>query len=258
MVLRQTATFRYARPDPPLWRVRFDVDHPPAPGGFVLADLEPPFRTPLFPSTIDDSGLTTHLEPGHPATKLLPGTEVDVLGPLGRGFRVGDRVTRLLLAADVSYLSVLMPLFTAASSVVLIVEAKTQSQLPAPARFPPSLELVLITHDGSTGYAGRIADDVAEGEAAGASASRPARVQTLIGWADVICVAFDRARYPAMGRLIRDVRLEPRPMFAQAWVRVPMPCGVGACEVCRIRTRHGEKRACTDGPVFDLLQLLKA
>ncbi len=253
MVLSQTATLRYARPDPPFWRVRFDVGFPPAPGGFVLADLEPPLRTPIFPAAIDDAGFDAHLEPGHPATRLLPGAEVDVLGPLGRGFRVEHQVTRLLLAAEAPHLPVLMPLLTAAPSVVLVIEAKTQSLLPPPARFPPSLELVLVTRDGSTGYAGMV--ETEEGEA-GPLTSGVLRIRELIGWADVICMAFDRLRYPGLGRLIRDVRLQPRAMFAQAWVRVPMPCGVGACEVCRIRTRHGEKRACTDGPVFDLLELV--
>ena len=253
MVSRQTATFRYARPDPPLWRVRFDVEHPPDPGGFALADLAPPLRTPLFPSAIDASGFVTHLEPGHAATKLLPGAEVDLLGPLGRGFRVTDRATRLLLAADVRYLPILMPLFTAAPSVVLIVEAGTRGRLPAPSRFPPSLELDLVTRDGSAGHAGRVG-----GEASDAGAETPAasRFRELIRWADAVCVAFDRDRYPPMTRLMRETRLQPRADFAQAWVRVPMPCGVGACEVCRVRTRRGEKRACTEGPVFDLLELL--
>jgi dihydroorotate dehydrogenase electron transfer subunit len=256
MVTRQTATFRYARPDPPFWRVRFDVEHPPSPGGFVLADLEPPLRTPLFPSAIDASGFVTCLEPGHPATKLLPGAEVDVLGPLGRGFRVSDRTTRLLLAADITNWPVVRPLFTAAPSVVLILEAETRGQLPAPARFPPSLELVLVTRDGSAGYAGWVGDGESDNDTdSDPSTPWASRIRTLVGWADAICVAFERARYPAVGRLIRDVRLQPRSGFAQAWVRVPMPCGVGACEVCRVRTRHGEKQACTDGPVFDLLEL---
>lgn len=253
MVLSQTATFRYARPDPPLWRVRFDLEHPPTPGGFVLADLEPPLRTPLFPSAVDASGFLTHLEPGHPATQLLPGSAVNMLGPLGNGFRVDDRVTRLLLAAEMRYLPILAPLFTAASSVVLIVEARNRGRLPKLSRFPPSLELVLVTHDGSTGYAGMFGVRTADPDVSERAASK---FSALIRWADAICVAFDRNRYPPMGRFIRDLRLQPRAGFAQAWVRVSMPCGVGACEVCRVRTRRGERRACTDGPVFDLLDLI--
>jgi dihydroorotate dehydrogenase electron transfer subunit len=253
MVSCQTATFRYARPDPPLWRVRFDLEHPPSAGGFVLVDLEPPLRTPLFPSAVDPSGFVTHLEPGHPATQLLPGAAVDVLGPLGNGFRVNERARRVLLAAEVRYLPILMPLFAVAPSVVLVVEAKSRGFLPKLSRFPPSLELVLLTHDGSTGYAGMfgVTDGTSDVSSPGAS-----KFRELIRWADTICVAFDRSRYAPMSRLIRDFRLQPRTGFAQAWVKVPMPCGVGACEVCRVRTRRGEKRACTDGPVFDLLELL--
>ena len=253
MVSRQIARFRYARPDPPRWRVRFDVEHPPAPGEYMLADFEPPLRKPLFPSAIEETGFTSYLEPGHAATQLLPGAEVDMLGPLGRGFHVGDRVSRLLLAAEVRYLPILMPLYSATSAVVLVVEARTRGQLPAPAHFPPGLELVLITHDGSAGYPGQFGVGDVNPRS---SASTAERVGSLIRWADAMCVAFDRTRYPPMGQLIRETRIQPRERFAQAWVRVPMPCGVGACEVCRIRTRRGERRACTDGPVFDLLDIL--
>lgn len=35
-----------------------------------------------------------------------------------------------------------------------------------------------------------------------------------------------------------------------------MACGVGACLGCVIRTKEGFKRVCTDGPVFDLRELV--
>ena len=253
MVTQKTATLRYAKPEPPFWRLRFDVESPPEPGGFVLADLGAPLRTPLFPSLVDASGFVTHVPPGHPAIELLPGVAVDVLGPLGRGFRIRKRVTRLLLVADARRLPVLNPLFTEAPSVVVIVEAGTRARLPAPSRFPASVELVLVTRDGSGGYPGPLL--VEGGASSGTDLSGVPRLAELIRWADGICAALDPARYSAMRQLVQAVRLQPQPNFAQAWIRVPMPCGVGACEVCRVRTRQGERRACVDGPVFDLMML---
>jgi dihydroorotate dehydrogenase electron transfer subunit len=35
-----------------------------------------------------------------------------------------------------------------------------------------------------------------------------------------------------------------------------MPCGVGACDICPVETRQGQRHLCTDGPVFDLLELI--
>jgi len=35
-----------------------------------------------------------------------------------------------------------------------------------------------------------------------------------------------------------------------------MACGIGACLGCAIETREGLKRVCTDGPIFELKELM--
>lgn len=246
---QQTAIFRGARPQPPHWEVTFDVAHPPAAGAFVLADLGGPLRTALFPAALHTEGFAALVAPGHPATRLLPGAEVDMLGPLGHGFEVG-RVERLLLVAEPSGLPLLLPLLTAAPSVALIVAAATRAQLPSPARIPPAVELVLVTRDGSAGLLGPLES----------AAPAPPHLQRalprfleLTAWAERICLACGPERYPALAALVHGARLQPQPGFAQAFVPAEMPCGVGACEVCRVATRQGEVRVCVEGPVLDLL-----
>jgi hypothetical protein len=160
----------------------------------------------------------------------------------------------LLLIAEAGDLPWLQPLYQAAPAVALIVEAGTRGQLPRPARFPPTLELTLVTRDGSTGYLGPLENDGPT--PVGVERALP-RLRELVAWAECICIAGDMARYPALARLIRDVRFQSRPDFAQALVRVSMPCGVGVCDICRVTTRHGERRACVDGPVFDLMDFLE-
>lgn len=251
---RQSATLRYARPRPPSWEVRLDMPQPPQAGAYVLADFGAPVREPLFPALVDDEGFVTVLAPGHPATRLLPGTPVDVLGPLGRGFRVGD-VTRLLLVVEVSYLPLVLPLIRASPSVVLVVEATTRARLPSPVIFPPALELILVTLDGSAGYLGPL--DLDGPAPTGLERAAP-RLRELLVWAERACFGCTPERYTGLARLVRDVRLQPFQDFAQALVQVPMPCGVGACDVCRVSTRHGEAHACVDGPVFDLMDFLPA
>ncbi|MGC9522782.1 MAG: hypothetical protein ACP5HG_12985 [Anaerolineae bacterium] len=256
MVKRQAASLRYARPAPPWWELWLDLDQPPAAGAYVLADLGGPLREPLFPSVVDEGGFATMVPPGHAATQLLPGTVVDVLGPLGRGFRLDPpdhSLARLLLIAEVPHLPLIRPLYQLADSVALVVEATTRAQLPSPGQFPTALELTLVTRDGSAGYLGPLE---AAGDAPVGLERVDSRLRELLAWTERVCLACDPARYPAFAQMIREVRLQPQPDFAQALVKVSMPCGVGVCDVCRIATRHGERRVCVDGPVFDLLDFL--
>ncbi len=247
----QTAVFRYARPTPPYWTVRFDVAVPPSAGTFVLADLGGPLREVLFPSVVDGEGFAVMVPPRHPAARLLPGARVAMLGPLGRGFRV-EGVERLLLVAEAAYVPHLWPLMEVAPEVAMVMEAPTRALLPPPGRFPPTVELFLVTLDGSTGYLGPLES---EDESPEGLARVGPRLRELVAWAECVCLACTPTRYGALGALVREVRLHPRPDFAQALVVRALPCGVGACEVCRIATRHGERRVCTDGPVFDLMEL---
>ena len=247
---RQIATLRYARPDPPAWGLYLALDGAPSqvpgPGEYVLADFGDPMREALFPCAIDEEGFATVVAPGHPATRLLPGAKVDVLGPLGRGFRLapaGHPLARLLLIAKVEALSLLAPLYEAAASVVLVVEATTRAQLPSPARFPPALELVHVTLDGSTGYLGPLVGSVEDSTVAPAGLERvDTRLCELIAWAECICVAHDPETYPALATIVKRVRLQPFSDFAQALVRVPMPAAWGrvmCAEWLRLTVKSG-------------------
>ena len=242
MSKQHTAIFREACPEPPFWAVTFESPHPPAPGCFVLADFGGPLREALFPAATNATGFTAMLLPRHPATHLLPGAQVDLLGPFGRGFRVGA-VSRLLLVAEAALLPPLLPLLEAAPAVALALEAPTRARLPAPERIPPAVELHLITQDGSAGLLGTL-EQTHEGQAS---------LAELLAWAECVCFSCESARYPALAAQMRAARLHPAPDFAQALVQVAMPCGVGACEICRVQTQRGEQHACTHGPVFDIL-----
>lgn len=243
MSKHQTAIFREAWPEPPFWAVRFELPNPPRPGCFVLADFGGPLRQALFPAAVTATDFTVMVAPRHEATRLLPGANVDLLGPFGRGFQV-EAVERLLLVAEAPALPPLLPLLEAAPMVTLILAAPTRALLPALHHFPPSVEVHLITQDGSAGYAGTLT----------VCHEHDSPLLEAIQWAERICISAEPSFYGTLAQLIRQQRLHPRPNFAQALVPLVMPCGVGACEVCRLHTRHGERHACTDGPVFDVLE----
>ena len=247
---QQIATFIAARPSPPVWEVHFEVEHGPQPGMFVLADLGEAVRTSLFPTSINETGFSTIVPPGHPATNLLPGTQVDILGPQGKGFTV--KADRLLLIADVDHFPLLMPLLDKAPSVSVVLEAVSRLQLPSPQIFPPNVELILVTLDGSIGYLGPLesVDPAPTGYMRANSA-----LTELLSWSEQVCLALESMRYPGLAEIIYKIRLNPRENYAQAIVQTPMPCGNGVCDICRISTQKGEKHVCIDGPVFNLMHL---
>jgi dihydroorotate dehydrogenase electron transfer subunit len=127
----------------------------------------------------------------------------------------------------------------------LLLAANSASDVYPIQLLPPSLEVRIATSDGSIGHAGSLLD-VLPG---------------MVGWADAICIASDPDVYASLADVIRASSHLPslvrgRRRFAQALVVPHMPCGVGACQACAVSTRHGPRLTCTDGPVFDLLELL--
>jgi NAD(P)H-flavin reductase len=68
-------------------------------------------------------------------------------------------------------------------------------------------------------------------------------------------MACELATYPALAEVVREVRIRSVKRFAQALIVPPIVCGVGACQGCAVTVAGGFKLACTDGPVFDLLEL---
>ena len=73
--------------------------------------------------------------------------------------------------------------------------------------------------------------------------------------AGCVCAACDSVIDPALAQTVREVRVAPGARLAQALLVPPMACGVGACRGCAVQVARGFRLACTDGPVFDLLEL---
>jgi len=223
-----------------------------APGRFVLADLGGYLRTPLFPAHLETGSFNVLVPPDHPAAALRPRARVDLIGPLGQGFEVPAAARRLLLVADTPHLPVLLPLtrqkpsetrFSGKNlvsfSVALLLSAPTAAELYPIQLLPTALEVHAVTTDGSAGHRGSALDLFPD----------------LVRWADCVCIAGEPATYPALAEIVRNVRVGPAKRFAQALVVPPMACGVGACQGCAVPVAHGTKLACTNGPVFDLLEL---
>ena len=75
----------------------------------------------------------------------------------------------------------------------------------------------------------------------------------FIDWADQIYACGPLAMYQ---RIASQRQQQHVKKTIQISLEVRMGCGLGACYGCSIKTRHGMKQVCKDGPVFNLEEIL--
>lgn len=196
----------------------------PQPGQYLLAsgpDPAEPLPHVLFPAEVMEGRL--RIAAPLPSAWTV-GTKLLLRGPLGRGFALPHTARRLAMAClDDS-----------------------------PARLLPLAALALRQHAAVTLYARTVV------------AHLPEEVEVLPldllpeapGWADFLALDTSIATVPVL-RSALGLRPHQHPgCTTQVLVRAPMPCsGLAECGVCAVLTRDGWRLACSDGPVFDFLQL---
>jgi hypothetical protein len=174
-------------------------------------------RVPLYFHCGSDPGPTFFVPAaGHPYSRLAPGASLNVLGPVGRGFRLPKKNGHLLVIAG--SLERLLP----------TIETALQQGLAVTALTPRSADL--------------LPSDV--------EISRGPLNAELATWADL--VALDVADPGARAQHIRGLAPSRGHGYVQALIAPPMPCGTGACQACWVDLppAHARKLACVEGPVF--------
>ncbi len=146
-------------------------------------------------------------------------------GPLGRELRPAPRSARVLLHCDASGMMCGVALAESALArsleVALVISGEdTSLLLPL---LPPDVELL------------------------------PSLDATALQWADELYSIGSQDEVARAQELLRSWR---RRLPAVGLPHVPLACGVGACYGCAVRTRHGQKLSCVDGPAFPLQDLL--
>jgi dihydroorotate dehydrogenase electron transfer subunit len=214
-------------------RIHFQTDLFPALGQFFLARLAPTFDPYLpyvfYPSSIDmDSGFTIELAATDSALRFIaPGQTIELWGPIGQSIPDLPARSRLLLVAESSP-AVLLPFASQA-----IAREGTATLLLAK-RYPleslqPEIEL-------------RVGD-------------LPALLTEFAPTADSVFIHTSPTLHPIFYQTLSQVRALVATDFARALITLPMPCGVGACQACYVKTRHGHKLSCLSGPFFSLAEL---
>ncbi|UCE98153.1 MAG: dihydroorotate dehydrogenase electron transfer subunit [Dehalococcoidia bacterium] len=171
--------------------------------------------------------------------QLKPGSDVDLLGPLGNGFSLSDKSHNILLVGGGIGIAPL-PFMARVSkdrgcSVTMLLGATTAKQLCPRYLIPSSIECITTTDDGTKGGKGFLTDMLPE----------------YLDRTDQIFACGPSPMYRVMAKIpaIRDKEV-------QISLEVRMGCGFGLCYGCSIRTQSGLKKVCKDGPVFELNQIL--
>ncbi|MBI4770192.1 MAG: hypothetical protein HY784_07230 [Chloroflexi bacterium] len=200
----------------------------PAPGQFFLADAGGTLPQALFPRRLDPDGFCFEADL-EAAAAWGAGTRRGLIGPLGSALPPPDPARNLLLLHLTPGPLRLLPageVCLARRGAVTLLLSHSDTPL---ADLPPELEVVR---------------DPPEGQL----------LETL-AWADAILVDAPAPALEGLQQALARARPFAASAPAHALIAPPMPCGVGACDVCALRTRHGWKRACTDGPFFDIGEL---
>jgi dihydroorotate dehydrogenase electron transfer subunit len=195
----------------------------PAPGQAVLGcrpDGDDPFRLPLLPFDLHADGLSALIPEG---ATWQPGEHLDLLGPVGRGFRPPAARRRWLLAAFGVSPEVLLPVLTIGVERGVGLAMYADSPVPT---LPPQVE---VSPD----------------------------LDSALDWADYACLAVTAEWLERSDLVALSLQTARAARLAEILVVLPMPCGTGVCGACAVGRGRAARCACTEGPVFSLEDLVR-
>jgi NAD(P)H-flavin reductase len=209
-------------------------------GQSVLARLgdgwDPYLREQWWPVGVANGVLTVE----RPAESIYePGQVINLIGAIGQPFRFRRTLRNVLLIVyetePAPLILMIHALLANRISVTLILlgtaSVYTTAHLPA--------EVEVITGDTEMSWPNRV---------------------TTVGWADQVFVVTPQADEIGHFRRIWDLFTQLRAEIPQSYLfgvfRPLLPCGLGACSACMLRIRGNSALACTQGPAFDLTQVL--
>jgi len=210
------------------------------PGQYVLARVgenwRPYLREPWW-YALSGKGTLTVERPV--AIDYEPGQVVSLLGAVGQPFRFRRTLRNVLLLVYETepspLLSMIPSLLTSRVSVTMVLLGSAAAYTTA--HLPPEVEV--ISGDSDMNWANRV---------------------TTIGWADQVFVVVPQAdelgHFSRIWGLFNQLRAEIPQGYLFGVFRPLLPCGTGACSACMVRTKNGNVLACTQGPTFDLTQVL--
>jgi dihydroorotate dehydrogenase electron transfer subunit len=172
-------------------------------------------------------------------SRLLPGEKLNVIYPLGNSFTLPDRGERVLLTGGGCGMAPLLYLGRKVKETGVeprfALGFRDQSRILEYDEFKKLGTVYLSTEDGSEGHKGIVTDIPAfrDGE-----------------WDKVYCCGPE----PMMKAVAKICRV--RDIFCEVSLENLMACGMGICLCCIVSTTSGNLCSCTDGPVFNIRDLI--
>lgn len=181
-------------------------------------------------------------------SQLSEGQQLDILGPLGKGFDVQPGWQHIVIVARGVGLATLAPLAEAAQaldiSMTVLLSARSEKALlkPSQQRFAQLGEEIITALD----------DD---GSSHPDAIERSLRAVIDRGQTDAVFTCGSKRLTALLKRLAAEYGIA-----GQVAMEEQMVCGLGMCQCCtKVFEKEGSrisKRVCVDGPVFDLVEVV--
>jgi dihydroorotate dehydrogenase electron transfer subunit len=150
-----------------------------------------------------------------------PGTNLELVGPLGHGFDLPRNIQRLGLAVLSETNSRLLPVIHQAAKNHVGMTLFTDLSLQ---KLPAAVEVYPLTS-----------------------------LRDSLDWPDFMALDVPLERLAELRDMLGLPQGTGLPYPAQVLITSPMPCvGMAQCGACAVPARRGWKLACEDGPVFNL------
>jgi dihydroorotate dehydrogenase electron transfer subunit len=183
---------------------------------------------------------------------LIKGTQLEVLGPLGRGFKILEDKQNVVFiaggmgAAPLSMLAGnLCVKENASSKITFYLGAKNDSEIiGAPKLKKLSCNLVICTDDGTKGNKGLVTEIFQKD------------IKKFSPDNAVIYACGPKEMLKSLSKILRGTKFS-----CQVSLEERMACGVGACLGCVVAVKNKKslpeyKRVCADGPVFNINEIV--
>jgi dihydroorotate dehydrogenase electron transfer subunit len=194
------------------------------------------------------------------------GTFLDVIGPLGNGFRVPKGQSNFILVAGGMGVAPLVCLADQLATyrkktITAILGARDAASIVCAKEFQEiGARVIIVTEDGSRGLRGlattALRDIVEQFDIRKTPQSRrkhKTRIMTIGEYVPEVGLyaCGPLGMMESVANTARHYSIQ-----AQGSLEERMACGVGACLGCAINTVRGYERVCKEGPVFDLSDIV--
>lgn len=224
------------------------------PGQFAMLKVcqgnDPFLRRPLGIHAVERNRVIFMYEVVGPGTtalsKVLSGDTIDIIGPLGNGFRYKKSVKKnpsILVAGGMGVVPLLFlakQLICNKNKPLVLIGGRTKAYIVCQEEFKKlGCDVKISTDDGSAGFNGRVTE----------------LLQSLLMTGDSRHATIYSCGPKPMLKAVSAICLEKN-IPGQLSLEEHMSCGIGACLGCVVETTDGYQRVCKEGPVFETRQII--